>query len=248
MSFKRKIWNKFQHLYGVPSAADYTEEIIKNNEIEYALDIGCGYFSNLTRFRSSKLKSIGIDTHEPAIASAKSKNVHDHYILANIIDASLEDIQDMLESEIGRRTVDLVTSYGMIEHLPKEDGWKLLKKCDKLSEKYVLIDTPNGYVPQGAEFGNEHQRHLSGWFPNEFRSMAYTVRGNSGTRYLRGYGGRKRIPIPGILLFDMFLSRVLFSNYFPSHAFNITATKDVRGVSAIYPNIEDREKVSDFIL
>src|SRR6185295_2148371 len=100
---------------------------------------------------------------------------------------------ERLLSNFDGRKFDLVTLYDVIEHLPKKQGFDLLEKCEELSSKYVLLQTPNGFLEQGPEFGNEHQRHLSGWFPHDFEGLGYKVYGTTGTKYLRGYGaGPKR--------------------------------------------------------
>ena len=98
--------------------------------------------------------------------------------------------------------------------------------------KYILLETPHGFVPQGPEFGNEFQRHHSGWFINEFEGRGYTVHGTTGTRYLRGYMAGPRCNFPGCLLLDEALTLLLRINRKPKHAFNLVAIKDVRGVPA----------------
>ena len=82
------------------------------------------------------------------------------------------------------------------------------------------------------EFGNEYQRHCSGWFIHEFEGHGYTVHGTTGTRYLRGYMAGPRYGFPGCLLLDEALTLVLRINRKPKHAFNLLAVKDVRGVPA----------------
>lgn len=62
---------------------------------------------------------------------------------------------------------DLVILGDVIEHFPKEEGYKVL---DKLFEhtNNVLVSTPKGFLPQGAWGGNEKEVHLSGWELNDF--------------------------------------------------------------------------------
>jgi len=40
----------------------------------------------------------------------------------------------------------------------------------------VLVATPTTGIPQGATFGNEHERHLSRWRPRELRALAPACR------------------------------------------------------------------------
>ena len=146
--------------------------------------------------------------------------IRDSYIQADILSDNLD------------ATFDLVTLYGLIEHLPKAKGFELLDRVERLSAKFILLETPHGFVPQGPEFGNDYQRHRSGWFIHEFEGHGYTVHGTTGTRYLRGYMAGPVYGFPGCLLLDEALTLLLRINRKPKHAFNLLAVKDVRGVPA----------------
>jgi len=227
---------------GIPTVVDYTQQIIDRGECKIALDIGCGVSSHLSHFRTG-MKTIGIDVDPGSIEESRRCNVHDDYMLADVIKMSADELGDLVAEKIGDRKFDLVSAYGVIEHLPKSEGWKLLEKCEQLSSKYVIMETPNGFVEQGPEFGNPYQRHLSGWFPEDFQGVGYQVFGTSGTKYLRGYMGEAKIPIPGSMVFDgVLLSRIVGSRKRPQHAFNIVAIKDVRGVPARYTGRDDPDR------
>ena len=106
---------------------------------------------------------------------------------------------------------------------------------EAISERFIILETPCGFVPQGPEFGNPYQRHLSGWFPHDFEARGYTVTGSLGTRLMRGYMGEPKLPIPGMRTFDnVILSRLLNTKTNPQRAFNICAFKDKLGVPARY--------------
>ena len=211
--------NPLRQLLRPKSAADYTAQLVADGEIKTALDIGCGTSSHLNRLRPG-VETTGLDAHADAIDLARERGVHDHYIQANILK---DDIDEQF---------DLVTLYGLIEHLPKSDGLRLLDRVEKLSCKYILLETPHGCVPQGPEFGNEFQRHHSGWFIQEFEGRGYTVHGTTGTRHLRGYMAGPKYNFPGCLLCDELLTLLLRINRKPKHAFNLGAIKDVRGIPA----------------
>jgi hypothetical protein len=225
---------------GLPSIEDYTQEVVNAGPCLTALDVGCGASSHLTRFRGN-LRTFGVDVDAGSIDSARASNVHDDYILANLIETDIDELSGLIEAKFGFRKFDLVTAYGVIEHVPKDEGWKLLKKCEALSDKFVLFETPNGFVEQGPEFGNPFQRHLSGWYANDFRGLGFTVLGTSGTRHLSGYMGDPKVKFPGAALVDkLIVSRLLRANVVPEHAFNLVAIKDVRGVPARYASREER--------
>jgi SAM-dependent methyltransferase len=214
-------------LFGAPRAADYTRELIGKGECRLALDVGCGGYSHLNAFRP-RITTVGIDAFPEAIELSKARDTHDRYIVADIL---REDLIDLLD-EFGGAKFDLVTLYDVIEHLPKKLGYELLDRCEQLTSKYLLLQTPNGFLEQGPEFGNEHQRHLSGWFAHDFEGLGYKVYGTTGTKYLRGYAAGPKYKLPGILCFDTILGRLLRIQKHHRHAFNLIAIKDVRGVPA----------------
>jgi SAM-dependent methyltransferase len=215
------------------NVSDYTREIVESGECKLALDIGCGNFSPLSAFRP-RIATVGIDAFSEAIEMAKKKNVHDHYVVADI----LKEDQEQLLKQYG--SCDIVSLFGVIEHLPKRKGYELLERCEKLTSKYVILETPHGFVEQGPEFGNEFQRHLSGWFIHDFEGLGYKVYGVTGTRYLRGYAAGPKYNFPGCIQLDEVLSLMLGINKRPQHAFNLVAIKDVRGVPARLGNEKPR--------
>jgi hypothetical protein len=66
------------------------------------------------------------------------------------------------------RKYDLVLMVDVIEHFEKLAAFELLVEALKIAPN-VVIATPYGYYPQGEEFDNPREAHLSGWFPSEFR-------------------------------------------------------------------------------
>jgi hypothetical protein len=76
------------------------------------------------------------------------------------------------------------------------------------------------------------QRHRSGWFPQDLEGLGYQVHGTTGTKYLRGYTAGPKYDIKGTISVDYAISWFLRVNDHPSHAFNLVAIKDVRGVPA----------------
>ena len=227
--------------FGTQTTEDFLSQVVNDPGVTLALDIGCGVTSLLTRFRP-RLQTVGLDVF--TIDAATKLDAHDHYISADITDIPVERVQEQLLAAFGRPKVDLVTLFGVIEHFPKRIGMEMLEKIEQLSERYVFIDTPNGFVPQGPEYGNPYQRHLSGWYPHDFEGYGYRVHGSLGTKYLRGYMGEPRIRFPGARLFDnVVLARLLMTRRFAQHAFSITAIKDLRGVPARYASYDDPRRV-----
>ena len=125
-----------------------------------------------------------------------------------------------------------LTLFDVIEHFPKRQGFELLERCERLTCKYIVVFTPNGFVEQGPEHGNEFQRHLSGWFIHDFEGLGYAVRGAIGAKVFRGYNGLVRYHFPGAAFCDVLLAWLLRIERKPRRAFSLIAIKDVRGVPA----------------
>jgi 2-polyprenyl-3-methyl-5-hydroxy-6-metoxy-1,4-benzoquinol methylase len=224
MSFVQAIRQRLRPM----NVADYTRRLVEAHDCKVAVDIGCGSSSHLSQFRP-KILTVGIDAFPEAIARAKVNNVHDHYIVADILRTDIHELLRQIE-QVG--PVDIVSLYEVIEHLPKSAGFELLERCEQLTKKFVILETPNGFVEQGPEFGNEFQRHLSGWFIHDFVGLGYKVFGTTGTRYLREYAAGPKYNFSGCILLDELLTLFLRINQHPQHAYNLVAIKDVRGVPA----------------
>lgn len=212
---------------GVRGIEARVREVIQRGNCQTALDIGCGYSSLLSRFRPA-IKTVGLDASQEVLDKARAQGQHDDYILADI--SALEP--GTILERTGGRLFDLVTLIDLIEHLPKRQGFELLEKCEQLSSKYIIVNTPNGFLEQGPEFGNKFQRHLSGWFPHDFEGLGYSVYGTFGTKFLRGYGGLPRYHFPGADQCDWLLAALLRTERRIRWAFSLIAIKDIRGVPA----------------
>lgn len=211
------MWAAVQRLQ-VPSATTFTGRLV--GDCDVALDVGCGVSSPLTGW--PHLHTIGIDVSPESIELARAAGAHNDYQVADVLTHNLSFTPPP----------DLVALYGVIEHLPKQRGLVLLERCEALTSKYVLLETPNGFIEQGPEFGNEAQRHLSGWFPHDFEGMGYKVFGSTGMKAMMGYSAALRWNAPGVGLANALLARALGIEKRPRFAFNLVAIKDVRGVPA----------------
>ncbi|HWV98673.1 MAG TPA: class I SAM-dependent methyltransferase [Candidatus Acidoferrum sp.] len=220
---KKRLWR----LIGTRGHGDYIRAMVRSGECLTGLDIGCGQSSVLAPFRPP-LRTVGLDAFEGAINEARARRQHDEYVLADVLKVDPETILE----RAGRRPFDLVTLIDVIEHFPKRQGFELLERCERLSAKYVILVTPNGFLAQGPEYGNPYQRHLSGWFGHDFEGLGYTVRGMMGTRFLRGYAALPRYNFPGALELDWVLSWLLRAEKNYRRAFSLLAIKDVRGTPA----------------
>lgn len=67
---------------------------------------------------------------------------------------------------------DVVYCGDMIEHLTKEDGYKLIEKMLDHSNGWIQIATPSPAPVQGEVLGNINETHLSEWTQEEFENYA----------------------------------------------------------------------------
>ncbi len=206
----------------LPDAQEFTRRIVEGGGCRSGLDIGCGKSSYLSAFRP-KLRTIGLDAFQRSLDISREANVHDEYILANIISTPAEEI---LKANRGEK-FDIVTLFDVIEHLPKDLGWELLAKAEALAARFVLLQTPYGFLEQGPEDGNPFQRHLSGWFPHDFEGVGYKVAGSAGTRFFHGYAGQWKYNFPGVKYADAALGVLLRLERNPHRALNMVAWKDL---------------------
>lgn len=185
---------------------------------ESILDVGCGSASPLRHFRRRPArKLVGIDGFQPSIDRSKAAGIHDEYILHDILRMS-EIIPD--------KSYDAVCALDLIEHVEKDVGIRLLADLERIARKRVLIVTPKGFLPQAEFDGNAYQKHVSGWEPEEMRSLGYEVVGIRGWKPLRGEYAHFTIkPSPlGRILSD--LSQFWVRSR-PEKAFQILCTKDL---------------------
>jgi len=138
------------------------------------LDIGCGGTSPVRLLSNHHL--VGLDGYEPALEQARRHQTHDEYVLGDV-----KDIGEIFSE----RRFDACVALDVIEHLQKEDGWRLLETMERLATQRVVVFTPNGFVPQHSKAG-DLQEHLSGWTAEDMGSRGYRVLGMYGPKSLRG--------------------------------------------------------------
>jgi len=178
------------------------------------LDVGCGTNSPIKEC-SLKAHTVGVDAYKPSIKTSREQKIHDKYYCIDILD---------IEKKFRKDSFDCVLALDVIEHLKKKDGLKLLDSMERLAKKKVIIFTPNGFLPQGAAYGNPWQVHRSGWKVKEMKDRGYKVIGIHGWKPLRGE--EAKVKFRPTRLWQM-LSEMTqpFVKYKPELAFHILCIK-----------------------
>ncbi len=158
------------HRYGgyIPLSRLNTVSRRIDKKAQTILDIGCNDgITMLFLNRRKQYHATGMDISSEAIRMASARKTHDKYITGNILDLSFDE-----------NSYDLVLCMQMLEHLTKEDGYKLIDKMEKIARRQVIITTTVGFhelLNHPETSGADHQ---SGWTIEEFRKRGYKVKGN----------------------------------------------------------------------
>lgn len=206
---KDKIYNKIFKNYVFE-----LEQLTQN--CDTLLDVGCGVESPIKHFKN-KIHSVGVDAFLPSIERSKFQNIHNEYYNIGVLE---------LDKHFEANSFDCVLASDLIEHLKKEDGFKLLELTEKIAKKKVIIFTPNGFLEQGEYDNNPWQVHLSGWDIDEMQKRGYKVIGINGHKSIRGeYANIKYKPKFLWTLISDISQKFVRDN--PKSAFQILCVKEI---------------------
>jgi SAM-dependent methyltransferase len=151
---------------------------------ETVLDVGCG--TSVISRELGVSRCMGIEGFRPTFEEAQRLKTQDEIICGDI-----RNLTDYFKSG----QYDACIALDVIEHLPKEDGLKLIRDMESVAKKKVVFFTPNGFLPQRQTADSDLQAHFSGWEAQEMRVHGYEVFGMLGPKSLRGeYHLLKRRP------------------------------------------------------
>jgi SAM-dependent methyltransferase len=189
---------------------------------ESLLDVGCGADSPVQHLQHRAAHQVGVDGFRRSIDASREKHIHDDYRCIDILH---------IGQAFARDSFDCVLASDVIEHLDKDDGYRLVEQMESIARKKSIIFTPNGFLAQGEHSDNPLQRHRSGWTVAEMWQLGYDVIGINGWKPLLGelaavrYRPRK--------LWSL-ISRVtqLYVRDRPQHAFQILCVKELQSGEA----------------
>lgn len=135
------------------------------NEIQSVLDVACG-LSLKSKFLKPKL-IVGVDIYEPYLKAIK----------ADIPYAVIKYDVRKIDKLFLENSFDIVYALDVIEHLKEKDSIKLLNDCKKIARRAVVIETPEGYIPQNLDIqgfeGHKYQTHRSGWSVEKLEGLGF---------------------------------------------------------------------------
>ena len=137
----------------------------KKGEIISILDVACG-LSLKSKFIPAQIR-VGVDIFEDYF----------NHIESNVPYVVIKwDVRKLREIFISK-SFDLVLVLDIIEHLEKAESLNLLKQCEEIARKAVIVETPRGFIPQNIDIlgygGHEFQTHRSGWEVSELNKLGY---------------------------------------------------------------------------
>jgi len=123
------------------------------------LDVGCGFgdWGFFIRTRKSGVPYlIGLDIWRPYLEKVCLLKVYDDLIQVKLPQIPLKE-----------KSVDISLACEILEHLPKSDGYELLRELERVTREMVVASAPLN-LPQGEIHGNPFQKHISEWLPKDF--------------------------------------------------------------------------------
>ncbi len=133
--------------------------------ISTILDVACG-LSLKSQYLEADIR-VGIDIYKPYLEKIDAKVPY------------VTVCQDILKLDqlFLPKSFDLILMLDIVEHLEKEDSLKLIQMAEKIAKVAVVIETPEGFIPQDIDIwghgGDEFQTHRCGWEIKEFDEMGY---------------------------------------------------------------------------
>ncbi|MFH1286447.1 MAG: class I SAM-dependent methyltransferase [Candidatus Magasanikbacteria bacterium] len=136
-------------------------------EIKTVLDVTCG-LSFKSKYIPADIR-VGVDIFEEYF---------------NFIETDLpyvvikHDVRNLNEIFLPN-SFDMVIALDIIEHLEKEESLEMIKQCEEIAKKAVILETPRGFIPQNIDIlghgGDEFQTHRCGWEKEELEQMGYST-------------------------------------------------------------------------
>ena len=137
----------------------------RNSDIRTVLDVACG-LSLKSRFLNCPIV-VGVDIHEPYLRAIDYQKPH------VVIKHDVRFLGDIMIED----SFDVVYAIDILEHVTKKESEKLIEDCKRIAKKAVIIETPNGYVPQNIDIqgfnADKYQTHRCHWEVDQLRQRGF---------------------------------------------------------------------------
>jgi len=135
------------------------------------LDIGCGTVC-LKVF--GEHHSIGVDICDESLKVAEKRGKFQSLIKCDVCNLPFSE-----------KSFDGVICTEVIEHISKQDGYKLIDDLEKIARQIVIYTTPWGADLLERHSFNPYMQHQCGWMPEEFEERGYKIYPLNTLRYLK---------------------------------------------------------------
>jgi predicted TPR repeat methyltransferase len=143
------------------------EGLYPKQKITSILDVACG-LSLKSQYMQADIR-VGVDIYRPYLAKIEATVPYTTVV---------HDVRKLDEVFLDK-SFDIVLMLDIIEHLEKPESLALLQTAERLAKVAVIIETPEGFVPQNIDIwghgGDEWQTHRCGWDKVELEAMGYDV-------------------------------------------------------------------------
>lgn len=132
------------------------------------LDVGCG-LSLKSKYIPAQIR-VGVDIYPEYFKHIESEVP---YVVVKYDARKLSEI-------FMPKSFDLVIATDIIEHLHFEEAMDMIRQCETIARKAVILETPMGFVNQNLDItghgGHEWQTHRSAWSIRDFKIMGYKTK------------------------------------------------------------------------
>jgi Methyltransferase domain len=158
------------------------------------IDFGCGWGDPVDVLQRRKRRyAVGVDVYKKYLEIVSKRNIYDKLIQSDITKYN------------DKTKYDIVMCSHVLEHLTKKEVLKMLNFFETISKKMIVVALPVGELKQDEYDGNSHQKHISTWFPKDFKKLGYKVYGFS-PRFLYNQDNViKKYSLLGFLFFALSL-------------------------------------------
>jgi hypothetical protein len=156
------------HVTTVPRAEAFAAVSQRVKETEVVLDLGAGIRPQT--FVGEPLVHLCVEPHRTYVERLRADVRNDPRIV--ILNGTWEQATALLPD----KCVDSVFALDFIEHLEKEEGFRMLREAERLARVQIVVYTPNGFFPQNHAGSTDRwgldgaawQVHRSGWTAEDF--------------------------------------------------------------------------------